>query len=373
MKVLFLTHLYLEESNGITKKIESQVEALRQNGLEVHFCYFSLEQGIRFWSINDNHIDRIGTKKDIIFKTLAGTYYNKIISYIKQEKIDYLYIRYRLNGSPFFNRFLNKVHRNNTKILMEIPTYPYDGENSQTQFIKRLPVYLEKHARANFHKYIERIITFSDDKEIFGIPTIRISNAIDIKRITLRDKKPNNSHLNMTGVANLNFWHGYDRLIAGLSEYYKTPKEKEVYFNIVGNGLIKEELEELAHKKGVNKYVRFHGPKQNAELDKIFLDTDICIGCLACHRKNIKEVKSLKNVEYAARGIPFVYSENNNDFDKQPYVIKVPQDETPIDILNIIENFYRIRTSPEEIRESISNLTWEKQMKIIADYINNRI
>lgn len=369
MKTLFLTYLYLEEANGITKKILAQVEALKNYGFDIHFCHFVKQDGVRYWAINGVAVDRIGTKKDVILRSIFGTYHNKILSHIKKEGISHVYLRYSHNGSPFFNSFLRQLHKAGVKILLEIPTYPYDGEKSSLPLLRRLPFYMEKLSRKNFHKYIDKVVTFSDDKEIFGITTINISNAVDIDQIPLRASKPKNKHLCMTGVANTNFWHGFDRMIAGIAEYYKGSPSRTVHFNIVGNGPVNCELEELCIQKDVGKYVHFLGPKQGEELNAIMAETDICIGCLACHRKNIAEVKSLKNVEYAARGIPFIYSERNYDFDNQPYVIKAPQDESPIDITRLIEQFEGIDIPPEEIRHTVSHLTWQQQMRIVANFI----
>lgn len=371
MKVLFLAHLYLEEANGITKKIIAQADALKNCGLDVHFCHFAEEDRMRCWAINGKIIDRIGTMKNIIFRTIFGTYYNKILSYIKREGIEYVYLRYNHNGSPFFNNFLSRLRKTGVKALMEIPTYPYDGENNSLPVLKRIKFNIEKISRRRFHKSIERIVTFSDDKEIFKTPTINISNGVDIEQIPLRTSRPKHDYFCMTGVANTNFWHGFDRMITGLAQYHKGNSDIKVHFNIVGDGPVNNKLKSLCEQEGIGEYVHFLGPKQGKELDAIMEDTDICVGCLACHRKNITEVKSLKNVEYAVRGIPFVYSERNNDFDAQPYIIKVPQDETPIDVFRLIEQFNRINKSPQEIRNSVSHLTWHEQMKKIADYMKS--
>ena len=67
------------------------------------------------------------------------------------------------------------------------------------------------------------------------------------------------------------------------------------------------------------------------------------IGSLARHRSGIDKIKTLKNREYAARGIPFVYSETDDDFEHQPYILKAAPDDSPLtsksnSLLSIIEN-----------------------------------
>ena len=115
-------------------------------------------------------------------------------------------------------------------------------------------------------------------------------------------------------------------------------------------------------------YVILHGKMHGDDLDHLFNCCDFGIGSLGRHRVDIDKIKTLKNREYAARGIPFIYSETDTDFDQKPYVLKVPADETPIDIHEIVKFYRQASFSPKEIRESIKNLSWENQMRIV---INN--
>ena len=82
-----------------------------------------------------------------------------------------------------------------------------------------------------------------------------------------------------------------------------------------------------------------------------------------------EEIKTLKNREYAARGIPFIYSETDSDFDDMPYVLKAPADESPIDIYRIIDFYRHITLSPQQIRNSIDNLSWENQMRKVIEAV----
>ena len=131
-------------------------------------------------------------------------------------------------------------------------------------------------------------------------------------------------------------------------------------------------LQEQAEQLGVSQYVNFLGIVNGIELDEAFDQADIAVGCLGCHRKNIKEVKSLKNVEYAARGIPFIYSENNNDFDNQEYIIKVPANESPILVEDVLSRFNSIQKDAQTIRNSVAHLTWECQMGKVVSYLTSK-
>ena len=223
---------------------------------------------------------------------------------------------------------------------MEIPTFPYDGEFRDLPLMRRIAFETEKWSRKRFHRFVDKIVTFSDDREIFGIPCVNLSNGVDPEQIPLRAVLPRHDYVRMTGVAILSFWHGYDRLIRGIAAYRAThPQGREVRFDVVGGGEIRDQLEQLARELGVADCVKFHGLLYGDELNRVFLDTDLCVGCLACHRKHIVEVKSLKNVEYAMRGIPMVYSEQNNDFDNRPYVLKATADESPVDVADLLRRF----------------------------------
>ena len=57
--------------------------------------------------------------------------------------------------------------------------------------------------------------------------------------------------------------------------------------------------------------------------------------------------KSMKNREYAARGFGFIYSETDDDFERMPYILKAPADETPIEISKII-TFCKKQTIPPQ-------------------------
>ena len=138
----------------------------------------------------------------------------------------------------------------------------------------------------------------------------------------------------------------------------------------VGNANVERELRSIVKEKNLEEIVTFTGGMQGAELDLLFDKADIAIGCLGCHRKNIIEVKSLKNIEYAMRGIPFVYSEINPDFEGKDYVLKVPADDSDIDIESLI-NFYReLKTTPDQIHDTVKDLTWDSQMFKVIDKIN---
>lgn len=200
-----------------------------------------------------------------------------------------------------------------------------------------------------------------------------------ISKVSLYKKIPHSDDiLNLIGVAEVHYWHGYDRLIAGIGEYYKHSHKKEIYFHIVG-GIGPSEMHDSVHapgfhelieKYGIKKYIIFHGQKFGEELNDLFNQADFAVGSLARHRSGITYIKTLKNREYAVRGIPFIYSETDDDFDQMPYVLKAQADESPIDIQRLIDFYNNMKMPPSEIRHSILNLSWKEQMKIVINTVS---
>ena len=370
MKGLFLaTQPILSHGSGISEKIRSQVESLRRAGLDMRFCYQREENGIF-----NNYID------ETFFYSLGGgiiahlrLYYNykPILEYVKRENIEFVYIRYIQLANPFYNKFLHDLKKAGAIVYLEIPTYPYDGEYT-VGLMKKIQKKIEKVYRRRFYNYVDRIVTYVEKDTIFNIPTVRISNGVNMNKIPERKVKEHTG-INLVGVAMLSKWHGYDRLIEGIHNYYKNGGIEDVQFFIVGDGgTVLSDYQERIDEYELNNHIHSEGVKFGRELDAYFDNADMAIGCLACHRKNVKSVKSLKNVEYAARGIVFCYSEENSDFDEASYVLKIPADETPIDVSRLIDFINNNNETPSDIRKTVINsLSWDAQMKIVEESLQN--
>lgn len=377
--ILFLVFHGFAEYNGISKKIFSQVKALDENGSKVHLCYTDFdENGNQLRKIDDKILDNFGC--NFFSKITKRTNYSSITKYIIENNIDLLYVRSAINANPFIGLMFKKLKRNGVKIVLEIPTYPYDGEFSNAKFSEKLFYFIDKLYRKRLCKFVNKVITFTDEKEIFGCPTINISNAIDFNAIPLKKhlkKLKENDTLNLISVSEIHYWHGIDRVIEGMNIYYENIEKEEPYtdvvFHIVGRCFGQEynDLVKLVHRYKLENYVIFYGNKAGIELDAIFDYADMGIASLGRHRSGITKIKTLKNREYAARGIPFIYSEIDSDFENMPYVMKADADDSPIDITQII-NFYKsLDTDSQSIRNSIINkLSWSLQMKKVLEDID---
>lgn len=377
MKILFLVFHGFSDHSGISKKIHYQVKGLRENGHDVHLCYYGFaENGHRC-----RYVDGL-VIKDYGMGSLAGIRqridFQCIFDYCIREKIDLIYARSFQNANPFLVRFFKKIRNAGIRAVTEIPTYPYDAEFVGTPFLMRINLKIDQLFRRQLAAQMDAVVTFSDAVKIFGQRTIRISNGVDFDSIPLYQPSTINhqsSELHLIGVAEVHFWHGFDRLIAGIGEYYRQGGKREVYFHIVG-GVHPDYMHDLPQAPGfqtlIDKYgiadkIIFHGTLFGSELDEVFNQCQFAIGSLARHRSGIAVIKTLKNREYATRGIPFIYSEQDSDFDNQSYVLKAPADESPIDIQQIIDFSSSFQMQPKEIRLTVEHLAWKNQMQKVID------
>ena len=304
--------------------------------------------------------------------------YDCIYNYCIQEGIQFVYARCFQNANPWLIHFFKKLKQAGIRSVTEIPTYPYDSEFVGFPLETRLGLKIDQLFRRQLYAQMDAVVTFSDAKEIFCQRTINISNGVDFDSIPLHQPSSINHHpsaLHLIGVAEVHYWHGYDRLIAGIGEYYKNGGKRDVFFHIVG-GVGPSEMYDSIHAPGfaelMEKYqikdrVLFHGQLFGEQLDEVFNQCQFAIGSLARHRSGITNIKTLKNREYATRGIPFIYSEQDSDFDAQPYVLKVPADESPIVLQQIIDFMDSFTMEPSEIRQTVVHLSWKTQMQKVID------
>ncbi len=384
MKILFLVYHGFSEHSGISKKIHYQVKGLRENGHDVRLCYYDFStSGHRCRFVDGQVIQDYGTGVWAGLRQRLS--YDGIYDYCLREGIEFVYARCFQNANPWLIRFFRRLRQAGIRAVTEIPTYPYDQEFVGFPFQTRLNLRVDQLFRNRLSQQMDAIVTFSDATEIFGQRTINISNGVDFDSIPLHQPSSISHHpssLHLIGVAEVHYWHGFDRLIAGLGEYYSQQPEDarqrtEVFFHIVG-GVAPSEMHDSVHAPGfaelIDKYkikdrIIFHNQLFGEALDAVFNQCQFAIGSLGRHRSGITVIKTLKNREYATRGIPFIYSETDSDFDHQPYVLKAPADESPIDIQQIIDFMGRFTMQPADIRRTVGHLTWKIQMQRVVDAI----
>lgn len=347
---------------GVHKKIISQVEALNNLTGECKLVNF-------FYDIPKNKF----------VKMVQLFFSNKLYDRFIQKEYDYIYVRRLIPVNAGFISFLKKMKKANNKIVIiyEIPTYPYDIEMKEN-IKSRLVSIIDKYYRNRLKLYVDYISTYTKDEKIFNIKTINIINGIDCKSIPLAKTKKNTEIIDLITVAQFSFWHGYDRLLNGIKEYYQNKQNKRIIrLTMVGDGPEVAIYKEFVKQNNLSECVIFAGKKSGKELDKLFDDSDIAINSLGCHRKKIFISSELKSREYIARGLPLIGSTKvdiiPNDW---KYILYFPEDESSIKITEIIDFYDRLREkeSFSNIRNNIRKFCEEKcdmkiVMKRVVEYI----
>lgn len=384
MKILFLVYHGFSEHSGISKKIHYQVKGLRENGHDVRLCYYAQSPNghwCRF--VDDDIIQDYG--KGALAGLRQRIAYNCIYDYCIREKIEFVYARCFQNANPWLISFFKKLKKAGIHSVTEIPTYPYDDEFKNFDWKARWGLKIDQLFRHRLYQQMDALVTFSDSEYIFGQRTIRISNGVDFDSIPLHQpplylERAGGEALHLIGVAEVHDWHGFDRVMTGIGEYYRQKQtalatshslrennhQPDVFFHVVGGvhpNRMNNVFAPIINKYGIQDNVIFHGQLFGDELTKVFNQCQFAIGSLGRHRSGITVIKTLKNREYATRGIPFIYSEQDSDFDQLPYVLKAPADESPIDIQQIVDFMNHFTMKPEDIRHTVEHLTWTIQMQ----------
>ena len=379
MKILFLVYHGFSDHSGISKKIHYQVKGLRENGHEVHLCYYGFaENGHRCRYIDDVVIKDYG--KGTMAALRQRMSYDCVYDYCKKESIEFVYARCFQNANPWLIHFFKKLRKAGIRSVTEIPTYPYDQEFKHFGWKERLGLKIDQSFRNKLYQQMDALVTFSDANRIFGQRTIRISNGVDFDSIPLHQPSPITSKLSaihLIGVAEVHPWHGFDRVMAGIGEYYSQPptssgQRPDVFFHVVGGvhpHRMAADFTPIIEKYGIQDKIVFHGQLFGEELTRVFNQCQFAIGSLGRHRSGITIIKTLKNREYATRGIPFIYSGQDPDFDNQPYILKASADESPIDVQCILDFMAGFTMKPSDIRHTVEHLTWKIQMQRVVDDI----
>lgn len=328
---------------GIKEKIRQQFDLFRKAGIEMFFYYPNTAN--KFY----RYVNRMPFFRD---------------NFSLPEKIvreaDFIYLRKPSAINMGFIDLLKRVRAINPKmkILLEIPTYPYDNE---IQGLVRVTLkWKDQYARKKLKDYVDIVLTYSDDKEIFGIKTINISNGVDAIKLSEAVKRyphPEDSKIRFMACAKFNLWHGYDRAIEGLYQYLQKPgANRNIEIEMVGDGSSTESYRQLVERYGLQDYVIFHGKKQGDELVKAYSICDIGLDSMGRHRSGVYYNSSLKGKEYCAYGLMIVSGvetelDHAEDFE---YYYRIPADDSPVDFEQILSFYQRkVGNRKDSVRSQI--------------------
>lgn len=330
-----------EASSGICKKIRSQVKVFEDAGFVVDFAYLIGED--YYIDLAEGKTICLQKKTRIWTKPVAE---NRLREFVAERKYDCVYMRYNCSEYAFIG-LIKQLKKAGSKIFIEIPTFPYDGELTKS-LSDYIYLTIDRLFRGRICHYADRIVTFHGHKEIFHLPTIETINGMDVSQIPLKQCTDKQDELHLICVAIYSLWHGLERVLLGMADYYSKVHNKKVYLHIVGEGPSLPDYERIVKENHLDDYVVFHGRRSGTELDVLFDQSDIAIETLGWHRTGLTVSSTIKSREYLCRGIPYAAEVDTDILPKDwPYLIKLPYDESAIDIDCIVKFYDRYMDSYE--------------------------
>ncbi len=289
---------------------------------------------------------------------------------------DFLYIRQVYHDRSFV-RWLRAVKRQNPKIriIYEIPTYPFDTETrvsaANAPFVAK-----ERGSRRASAKYMDRIVTFYGQKDIWGVSCLDLINGYDFSAVELPLREREDA-IHVISVAITAFWHGYDRFLAGLAAYYEHGGTESILYHYVGS--VMPEHERFVKEHHLEDHVIFHGKQSGEALKALMKQSFLGIDVLGGHRKDYPISSSLKSREYCAYGLPIITSSPVDFLPKEsPHQFLAPYDDSPVDMEAVVSYYHSVYDNRDcndiaaEIRAyAEARCDMSITMKPVADWLLN--
>lgn len=368
---IFYRDIDYENLNGIDKKVLAQIKTLEDAGINCEILVMKSNKEDIWHKLYNTITCRLP------FGNTDPTWkYNE-----RFKNADFLYLRRptALNY-PMLNVF-KKIKKNNpqVKIIMEIPTYPYDDELKAN--LKDYPRYIkDRYNRKKLRGLVDRIAVQNNIDTIFNIPTLNFTNGVRVKEIEPR-KPFKTKGITICAVASMEPWQGYERVILGLSQYYKNGGKEEINIHLVGEGREKLTYEKMVSELQLNSNIHFEGFLSGEKLENIYSKSDIALDSFGRYKTNNDYSTSLKSREYLAKGLPIVSGSKVDIVDESfPYYYEFPSNSSKVNFEKIIEfhqQIYPTENSKEKVIHEIREYAFDvcdmsKTMNDIISFIKNK-
>lgn len=339
MKKVFMCVNYpsFNSAIGISKKICSQIDAFQTIGYDVTYSAY-LEDGVAIFEngeivLKENYPRFFS--KNIINKIKYFYLMNICSRYLKEKKFDLGFIRWSAIDFSFL-RVIKPMKINCGMVIMDCHGYfpNYNPRSVTGKYIKKQTI---KHS-AELNGLVDLVLTETKQTSIFGIQAMPMDTGIDVDKYEPHKYVGNKKEIHMISVANEQDYHGYDRIIRGVAD----SNNVNVFLHLVGK--MSENTSKLVSELNMENRIFLHGYQTGSALNEIYTKCNIGVGPLAPHRIGGKEGTGIKTKEYFALGLPYFYAGRELLVpDDYPYVYKVPADDSPINIDEIIEFYNRIK------------------------------
>jgi glycosyltransferase involved in cell wall biosynthesis len=394
MKVLYI-FIDSTKSLGVIKKVKSKIKLLNNTGIEVEGLFLNKDIVKRDYN-SDEKITYVplvvselpffynrrfirNYKSYFTYNSFYKKLYKTLTDEVSKKTFDVILFRYPLANKYlyyFAKKFKHKiVFEHNSKELVE-QSLPKDGVNS----------FLYKQEKKYGGKVLQlakgitgvgkEVTLYELNKSgISNLPHAVISNSIEVISMPLRSvpilNKVNYNYLYLTGSPSP--WVGIDIVLKSLSKYKSLNKDIKLY--IIGPK--SEPLISLVNELRLSDIVFFEGEKKSDELNDYFNFCHVAFGTMAMQRVGLAEHSSLKILEYASRGIPFVVGYDDTNFYEnpnfQPFILKLPYNNNIFDfekVISFTDNVYEIIDHAHKMRElAINTLDTSIKMNELRNFL----
>lgn len=357
MKSIFLANLDLKENEGIYKKICSEANGLK-SALGECVLITKKNNGSKVNYLNNN------------IEEENANIFNVANKFIQNGDIQYLYVRHMIPNISLI-KLLKVANKKGIKIFYEIPTYPYFGEQLKTsrkKYRALIKILLDIIFLPIIYNLAYKMVVIKSNSKVKMYKKMfEINNGANIDVIQSKEYDNCNEKdiFSIVTVGTLYPYHGYDRILKGLKECNELVDNKIVEFSVIGYSQTIDELKLMSNKYNL-KHVKFLGIKSNEEMNQLFDNYDVGLGCLALHRRNADIDTTIKIIEYYCRGIPVVTS-GISPMDKynKKITIHIEDSEKPINIHEIYSKYKEISTKDKKMisLNAKSIFSWDSIMK----------
>ena len=370
---MFVNYTPADGTIGITKKIRSEIVALRKMGCNVTYTAY-VSDGISVFNNDDAVIfhKKYPTSSCSLNRKIRYFWLEKVALAFLQtaEHFDLGYIRMCAPNKAFF-KILKELKKRKCQIIGEAHGY-FPGIRYRSLGGKYISWAYHLH-RNEFKRYFEYFLVEGHFSKMYDVPAYTTNVGVDVATITMHKYAGASDELNMISVSNEMDYHGYDRLIKSLWVYKQNNPEAKIFIHLVGT--ISEKTKQLINKYLLEESVIFYGKRSRAELDNIYNKCNVGLGPFGQHRVGGKKDTGLKTKEYFAKGLPYIYSGDEPTVpENYPYICQFPADESLIDFDRVWEFYDNYRNDPLVVQNmrafAAEQYSWDTIMKDALGHLN---
>jgi hypothetical protein len=385
MKILYIFTSPSPKDGSVQTKVKTQIESLNQDGVICKGAFIGtfeekdivLNSNIKYYKIaksNWKYFRLIGQQKNLnnaVFELIKNNY----------EDYDVFYIRY-YGASKFFYKvskhFGRKIVTEHQSLeIKEIISLKEQNPFSfnPSRFLSWIqyflyPIIMEKFYGTLTAKNLLAAVCVTNEialykKKIGFNNTISLPNGIGVQQYKVRKSPSFDSKLKLIflkGTHTMAPWNGFERIVNSIDEFNKNKTNQcEIELIVCGHKFEGE----IPNRE----YIKHLGYLTKIELDKLMDEVHIGVSTMESYKEGIYEASRLKAREYVARGLPFIYANEDLDFNNETdyFALKLPNSSELIDFNKVIDfatNVLLDSEHPQKMRKyAEEHLDFQVKMK----------